>query len=386
MSAKRPPGDQSYISAPQLTSCLNKDLKGNVFVTPPHFFLDLLWPSKTSPIPLNKNIFEILTANKAWDDVHDQFPAPKSFTEIAMADWLNTLGSIIGIFAGGVVRKRVWCAGNHNKQPDGSSINRKPDITLIDKTMEGHVSWTMIHAFAEVTTSSPFPKRIYSTINDKSYLMFISQHDRRFVPALSFDGQGMFALTITDRQGQISMPPISLLHGKGNALILMKILAYLMFGPLHNTGRDSTMELNEDQTVKSISVNGNWYDVVHVIYSLQSMIGRGTTIWLVFRHQQYFILKDSWIQTSRVQSEITFLEILKNDSKLKNRVPNIVEGQDVEVGGVVDSTGRYRELVGGMRESRIHRRLVMTPIGTPITRFGTKAEFICAIIDVIDGK
>jgi hypothetical protein len=70
----------------------------------------------------------------------------------------------------------------------------------------------------------PFPKRIGSTINDKSYLLFVSQHYRRFVPALSFNGQGLFALTLTDRQGQISMPPIPFLHGKANAFMFMKIL------------------------------------------------------------------------------------------------------------------------------------------------------------------
>lgn len=97
-----------------------------------------------------------------------------------------------------------------------------------------------------------------------------------------------------------------------------------------------------------------------------------------FATKKLFILKDCWIQHSHVQSEIEFLEKIKNDSKLKNCVPNIIEGQDVEVGGVVDSTGWYREFVGGMCESRIHHCIVMIPIGTPITTFDSKAEFICA--------
>jgi hypothetical protein len=313
-----------------------------------------------------------------------------------MADWLNTLGGLIGAFTGsGFERKRSWSASTHSKPPVGGSINRKPDLVLVDRSFvdrppEGiappHISWTHVDAFAEVTRSYPFPKRIYSTINDKSYLLFVSQHDRRFVPALSFNGQGFFALTLTDRQGQITMPPIPFLHGKANAFMFMKILTFLMYGPVHNAGRDTSMELHPNGHVKSISVNNHLYRVVYLIYSLQSMIGRGTTVWLVKRDGEYYILKDSWIQDSRVESEITFLKMLKDDPKLKNYVPDLIEGEDIWIGGAVDSTGRYREHIGGMHDSRGHRRLVMSPIGKQITTFLSKCEFILAIIDIVGGK
>jgi protein kinase-like protein len=397
MSAKRPPGDQSFISAPQLESCLNKDLHGNIIVTLPTFFLDDLWPASNLPCPLNEKIFNMLALNEAWDNIHDCFVTPpSSITEHCMAEWLNKLGGLIGVYTGSSLeRKRSWSAITHTRSPDGASINRKPDLILVDRlfvdkppdsTPSPHISWTHIHAFAEVTRSYPFPKRITTTINDKSYLLFISQHDRRFVPALSFNGLGLFALTLTDRQGQISTPPMPFLHGKANAFMFMKILTFLMYGPVHNAGRDTTMELQPSGHVKSISVNRHWYTVVYLIYSLQSMIGRGTTVWLVSRNGRYYILKDSWIQNSRVESEIAFLQKLKDDPMLKNRVPDLIEGEDICVGGAVDSTGRYREHIGGMHDSRGHRRLVMTPIGKQITTFESKSEFINAIIDVIEGK
>jgi len=78
------------------------------------------------------------------------------------------------------------------------------------------------------------------------------------------------------------MAPISLLHGKGSTLILMKILTFLMYGDLHFTGCDPTMILDSSKIVKAIIVNGHTYEVVHLIYTLQSLIGHGTTIWLVF--------------------------------------------------------------------------------------------------------
>jgi hypothetical protein len=402
MSAKRLPGDQSYIPAPQLASCLQKDLEGNRFTIFPNFFLDNVWPDSALPFPLEMDLFNQLTLNKIWDDKNDCFITPPIFTEHNMAEWLNALGGMIGAFSAhiaGFERKRSWSAGNCGKQPDGASINRKPDLVLVDRsfvdkrpgntpddTPHPHISWTHIHALAEVTRSYPLPKRITSTINDKTYLLFICQHDRRFVPALSFNGQAEFSLTLTDRQGQLCSPFISFLHGKANAFLFMKILAFLMYGHLHNTGRDTTMELNSDGRVKAIYVNGHRYEVVYLIYSLQSMIGRGTTIWLVIRDNKHYILKDSWIQISRVGSEIKFLEMLKDDVMLHGHVPHIVEGEDVSIDGSLDSTGRYRIYVGGLHDARTHRRLVMSPIGNQITTFQSIVEFISALIDIVGGK
>jgi Fungal protein kinase len=116
------------------------------------------------------------------------------------------------------------------------------------------------------------------------------------------------------------------------------------------------------------------------------MIGRVTTVWLVNRNGEYYILKDSWIQDSRVESEIKFIDLLKDDHKLKDRVPKLIEGEDICIGCAVDSTGRYQEHIGGMCDSCGHHRLVTTPIGKQITTFQSKSEFICAIIDIVEGK
>ncbi|KAF8219897.1 hypothetical protein L208DRAFT_1544922 [Tricholoma matsutake] len=123
------------------------------------------------------------------------------------------------------------------------------------------------------------------------------------------------------------------------------------------------MKLHPDGQVKAISVNGHWYEVAYLIYSLQSMIGQGITIWLVICNGKYYMLKDSWIQTSRVGSEIEFLKKLKGDPKLQGHVPHIVEGEDIYIGGFVDSTRWYHTYVGGLHDACSHRRLVMTPIG-----------------------
>lgn len=156
MSAKQPLGDWSYIPAPQLESCLKKDLQGNVFTIFPNFFLDDVWPDSASPCPLTMDIFKPLTFNKIWDDHCDHFfSLPISFTEPHMALWLNMLGGMIGTFTNtaGIDHQHqwLWTSSTHDKQPDGASINRKPDLALVNRsfvdeqpnaTARPHVSWT----------------------------------------------------------------------------------------------------------------------------------------------------------------------------------------------------------------------------------------------------
>jgi serine/threonine protein kinase len=69
--------------------------------------------------------------------------------------------------------------------------------------------------------------------------------------------------------------------------------------------------------------------------------------------------------------------------ELKDRVPTLICGGDVVVGGFKDSTQRYR---GARCTHRIHRRIVTSPVGEPITSFKTKKEFIQVLINVIESK
>ena len=90
----------------------------------------------------------------------------------------------------------------------------------------------MIRSFAEVTSQSQIPKRLLETVDRKTYLMFLTQDNRRFVPALTIGGEGYFSLILTDRQGQIRMSPVTLFGpGKDVALMVLRILAFLMYAP-----------------------------------------------------------------------------------------------------------------------------------------------------------
>ena len=57
-----------------------------------------------------------------------------------------------------------------------------------DGTVQNHLLWADIHVFAEVTRSYPLPKQTLSTINNKIYLLFISQPNLHYDPAIYFNG------------------------------------------------------------------------------------------------------------------------------------------------------------------------------------------------------
>ena len=123
-----------------------------------------------------------------------------------MANWLNEIGEALANFTGCKLR-RVWSHRNCDKAPDGCNIKRKPDIILIDKDYHAKLSstnapsnWNFIQALCEVTSQDKTSSHI---IDAKSFIMFATQHNRRFVVALSFTGSKGFWLTVTDHEGQI---------------------------------------------------------------------------------------------------------------------------------------------------------------------------------------
>jgi hypothetical protein len=390
MSVESLPGDNTHavINEVELGRRLDEDLEGRTAWISAHDFLRELWPDDHAPFPVTNEIFSQLES--FWDCKQDCFTyIPESYSELHMAMWLNGIGMLLGHIVGRHQPTRKWSCNSWNAVFPGGSAFRKPGLALLSTTRNSPltgVPWREIHAFAEVTSEPRFPKRMNSMVTSESYFMFIKQHDRRFVPALRFDGSGLFSLIITDREGQIIMSELPLLRGRGNALIFMKILISLMYGGDKDVGLDTTMIRGPDARVCKIYVNNDEYRVVKKIYASQFLIGRGTVVWIVIKNDgPCCILKDSWIQVERVESEIALLKKLNVDPVLGNRVPHLIDGEDVIVNGICDSTGRYRKATGSLAEQRIHRRLVLSPIGISITNFRSIEEFLLAIIDVVEG-
>ena len=390
MSTGRLADDRQPITTSVLSIMLEKELARDRHILRSCTFLDPLFPAEKLPFPVDNLLLDQLTESKTWDPHQNCFTTKPTYDEPGMATWLNHLGDKMGeAFSKTPLRR--WYHDFCNQPPDGSPIVRKPDLALMDPAcmQEGvklKKSWGKILALGEVTSSKKSPKRMSETVDAKSYILFCTQDDRRFAIALSFNGTGYFSLTVTDCQGQLRTGDCSLLEGKDNALTILKILAMLMFGSFADIGLDPTMIRGPLDTVQSFFVNNHRYAVVKRIYAVHALLGRGTKVYLVCRDSKFFIIKDSWVQPHRSESEVKQLEAIKAHAGNLNCIPTLVEHEDVKVHSEIDSTRRYRETVGlGTDLHWIHRRLVLTPVGEPIFGAQSKVEFLTVILDVING-
>lgn len=226
--------------------------------------------------------------------------------------------------------QRLWSPEYRDWVLPGSYIHCKPDIILLDlaspaahgivtncnivmqKTTDPIVMWRHIKAVTEVTSQNKFHRTLKNTIDAKSYIMFLTQHDCIFTPVLSFFHDYVL-LTITNQESQQHSKIIYINHGRPKELVIfLRIIIGLMFSPDHIGGLDTTMIRNEQQAVDKIVVQGEVFKVIEPLYSVQSLLGHGTKVWHVMSEldQTHYVLKDSWISTGR-PSEAETLKALQ---------------------------------------------------------------------------
>ena len=393
LGTARPANEHSKITVDKLAQLLHKELENNRVHGSD--FIPLIFPDQFLPIPIDETFFNKLAAANVWDEKKQRFfSEPSSFNEDNTALWLNSLAEDIAKCSPNLKVKRVWYAGNKMVAPQGSAILRKPDIVLLDAkdakkiissqntSYEEKTHWAMILALGETTIEYSRPQRMLDTVDGKSYIMFTAQHDRRYIPALCFNGKINWSLTITDRQGQLFSGTMSL-RGMPYVGKFLRILVSLMFGGVNLLGLDPSMIRDTSHHISKIFVSGISYSVRRNIYSLQSLLGRGTKVWIVSRNRKNYILKDAWVQASRVENENKHLKKIQGIPVLKGKVPTLVAGEDVLINGLLDNTLWYRVGLGQDDDHRVHRRVLTSDIGTSITTFTSKAEFIKAMIDIV---
>lgn len=350
-------------------------------------------------------------AVKAWRGKKSILANPPSlWSEENIAAWMNDIGnSFQGLYelenkqialgayidAHGInvaSTRRIWTHKHAGAILDGSSIPRKPDTILLDQNSLNSPTWSKVRALCEVTvTERNKSKTIKDTILQKSYIMFMTQANRRFVPSLSFTCDS-FTLTICDRAGVVSSATMKVVD---NPLILLRIIVCLMFGRPSAIGYDETIRCNEEGKATSVWVNRREYKVEEELFKSDSMRGRATRCWRVSTTDsengigEEFVIKDSWADTRRTQSEILMLNLIQSQGLCNGKgIPKLIDGEDicVPIGThyIKDSTA-CRRVPGGHTEERVHRRLVMGPVGKHITNFKTLKELIGAFIDIVKG-
>jgi hypothetical protein len=384
-----------------LVGALNREL-GNHTFSADDYFIKKLFPSSLLPsgMPFGDAVFEELSKahdneTRIWNKKKQRFcVTPSKLNEKELANWLNSIGTALGN-AFDQKPLRLWSNISCNTPPIGSPIARKPDLVLLNKEHHDEMQnpnrqldWAFIRAIAEVTNSSEISKRMTDSLDSKAYLMFLCQYNRRFVVALSFTSatNGSFRLTVTDREGQVLWTVDLNVRSKERAELFLRILFVLMFGSDSDIGLDPNIEIDQNTgKCVAITVEEKRFVVEKLIYSLDSVVGRGTRVWIVTYGGIRYTLKDCWIQHERVGSEISKLEKIGLDKALTGRVPTLFCGGDVKINGEVDSTKRYRSglPLWNTKWQRTHRQLVCTPIGKPLSEYRSKKEFINVICSII---
>ena len=363
-------------------------------------FLKQLLPPERLPFPVNEDFLRKLSAPigpnaPIWNGLRNCFrQSPTNFGQATICAWLNSIGTAMGLVYGRQCERLWW--GNFEVPRGGpsESIQRK-DLILLDRSHYYRIlqqpipdtRWAFVKALVDVH-QSPNARLTYS-VSTATYLTFLHQPHRRFTISLSFInvGNGQFSITVTDRAGQIRVNNIDLMGSSTeNGLLLLSVLAFLMFGRPEDIGLDPHFEINPfDGQAVAINCENRRFEVVKRIHALRSLFGRGTQVWIVVHSGVEYILKDSWVREDRIHNEVTALRRMKGHKGLEGCVPTLICGGDIIINGVEDSIRRYRSH-GARCTHRIHRRIVTSPVGKPITSFKSKKEFIQAMISIIESK
>jgi Fungal protein kinase len=335
-----------------------------------HPLPSLVFPDQRLPFKVNQQLLNSLSGiynGHSWI-------SPPSFTEAAYGEWLNSIGAALET-ATGHKCSRIWDSSYCNTPLPGTETKRKPDIILLKKGDKP--AWPVVCAVGEVTAEAGFPSRIRNTIQQKSFLTFATQPARRFTVSLAFS-KDCFQFVTCDRAGVVTSTRVNIDDG---ALNLLRIVAGLMFGSDELIGYDKSMHRGPDGSIKSITVGKEAeYTVIEPIFSSETVRGRATRCWRVRRDGKQYVLKDSWCHRNR-KSEAIILEKLVD----MEGVPHLINSDDVMAHGQIDSTA-VRRVGLSYKEERVHRRLVVKPVATPLYTFESKKELIQAFVDIVKSK
>ncbi|KLO14985.1 hypothetical protein SCHPADRAFT_825534 [Schizopora paradoxa] len=211
--------------------------------------------------------------------------------------------------------------------------------------------------------------------------MYRSQVNRRHVVNFALTGNDLTVLMF-DRSGLVASNPVDI-HEKASVFLHAAIGS--LYAEPTVIGLDPTINTDESKGPKSILVGENWYEILDVIYVEGALRGRGTVVYQVQKDGQLYVVKDSWVDTSREDREPQILKSLEG----LDHIPEVVEDYAVLYNGVPDTTRLFRESEAGKgfkSEIREHRRLLLKPCARKLSDFRDLVELLTAIRDVVDGE
>ena len=348
----------------------------------------IVFPDSLLPFTVDEALINSL-GYKIWNARRQTLKPPKKLTEVAVQEWLNSIGQAVSDVTG-FQPKKNWSSQYANTVLSHPELDCKPDIILINAGLLESINWRTIHMVTEVTSASKWHSTMKRTINNKTYLMFSTQHSRRYVPFLAVCGKIIYFL-VSDRQGQAVAEIPYTQPGVYHALDIVRIVVALMFGSDEIIGYDSTIETGPDGEVMKITAGGQCYKVNSTIHAVRGIVGRLTRVWSAHDMAQTgpkksVIIKDGWIQQGRAEAETDNLLVVKDVTG----VPDLTWGGAVQARRADnqlqdDNTLWIRHLFSDRRAYRIHRHLVLSPVGENLSTFSSLGELIAALRDVAVG-
>lgn len=324
-------------------------------------------------------------------------------TEMGFAAFLNSLAATS---SPGSSQRNSWygCFSTRPLPPEEGQAkwDRKPDLVLLadGDVMEDSktITWGRIKALGELTTQSLGKNTtLIKSLNTKAYILFCAQPWRRYVLAISVANEEL-RIHLYDRSGVVISPPINLHR---NITETFRIIGAFADAGSALLGFDPTLEIFPARLrplsppyIGTVEVDGITYNIIKVLWTSNGFVGRCTNVYHVRSQKaplrinneeldQYdLVVKDVWLEAHLVEHEQKILERIAGIEG----VPLLVKAWTVQRRGVPDTTSCHRpthwsrdRLTPNYAE-RIHRRLLMTPVGSPLYLFKSQREFLCGLI------
>ncbi|KAK7042389.1 hypothetical protein R3P38DRAFT_2511725 [Favolaschia claudopus] len=352
--------------------------------------LSTLFPDACLPLPAAEILAKLssgpsaLYIDRKWRFCPD---LAELDVENDVADFFNHFGFLVENICADAGRPlpkgRRWTAQFVHHGVENAPNVRKPDFFL---GAEGPLDWSNASNHGELKSSDSREckdKALKQLLNG-AYHIFSSQDNRRFVVSVALFAEQV-QLYIFDRAGLVNTAPFHI-HNDPEAFV--RVWTALMFADPAVLGYDPTI-VETAPGVRHIEVEGRKYDIVGNALFISDVIrGRGTVCWRVRHEGKDFVIKDTWADDSRPNTEAEILDIARSLGVVG--IPQVVASEIVDVGGIRGTDALrsslppklYKEECAHI-EKRLHRRLVLTPFGRSLYTFSTRKELLSALRDAI---
>ncbi len=251
----------------------------------------------------------------------------------------------------------------------------------------------------EIKTAACAAECIYQ-IAQSVRLIFRHQPTRRFVLASFLIGVDI-TLVVFDRSGTIKSTAFNI-HEEPMAFV--RIIVGIMCADLTTLGFDPSVSLSNGKG--HLLVDSTKYIIDDLLYAEGVIRGRGTVCYKVHRpgrENVHYVVKDSWVDTSRLEKEE---QILRRLAGVKG-VAKLVQHAPVRINNILDSTARFRipliskktitsaisskqiwkwkKPVFNKVEIREHHRIVIAPYAQKLEDFPSLIGFTTIIRDISQG-